>query len=177
VILVRGRYCLVWDRAWGLAGEHTLQVGWQLFPGDWRFARRQRAMEAGDGFALRLLHASGQPLREQALDHVLDHVLDLALDLAQGRHRPPRGWVSLEGRDVAAPHWRLRLRGALPLQALWLLAPEPGYQMVELVAETAGQAVVMRGPGGELDRLALGPEPQQTRLLRIPGRSARKSCP
>jgi hypothetical protein len=167
VFLVRGRYCLVWDRAWGQAGlagpdgEHTLQAGWQLFPGSWGVEHGGRAILAADGFALRLLHASAEPV----------------LDLARGRRRPPRGWVSLEGQDVPAPYWRMRVRGALPLQALWLLAPEAGYQAVELIGETDLQSVVLRSPGGGMDRIALGPEPEQVSAFMIPRRSARKSCP
>ena len=149
VCLVRQRYWLVWDRAWGLPGEHDLQVGWQLFPDRWRFARRERALEAPDGFGLRLLHAPP----------------GAALDLARGRRRPQRGWVSLDGQDVVAHHWRLLARGLLPMQALWLLAPHPGYQVMELSAAWEELSLVVRGPAGELDHLVLGAEPGRAGAL------------
>ncbi len=158
---VRGRYWLVWDQAWGLDGEHLLQVGWQLFPGRWRWLRRARAIRAGDGFELRLLYASA----------------DSDFDLAVGRRRTPRGWVCLDGQDTPSPHWRLRVHGALPLRALWLLAPQKGYQAVELAASPGKEGVVIRGPGGEVDRWEPRTRAGQSPAAGDPGHIWRKSCP
>ncbi|MBI5521384.1 MAG: heparinase II/III family protein [Desulfarculus sp.] len=159
LVMVGGRYALVWDRVWGLAGEHEWRVGWQMFPGRWR--RLEKALEAADGFGLRLLHAPA----------------GAALDLDQGRRRPLRGWVSLAGADTPAPHWRLAARGTLPMQALWLLAPDAGYSLVDLRVAWGQVSMVIGHPGGQVDRLVLAPAARPPARLMTPGRTWRKNCP
>lgn len=51
------------------------------------------------------------------------------------------------------------------MQALWLLAPHPGYQVMELSAAWEELSLVVRGPAGELDHLVLGAEPGRAGAL------------
>lgn len=159
VVLARGLYGLVWDRAWGLEGQHLWRVGWQMFPGPWRPG--EDSLEAADGFGLRLLHAPA----------------GASLELAQGRRRSPRGWVCLDGLDTPAPHWRLEAEGALPMQALWLLAPQAGHRVLELETAWDEVRVSLEAPGGRVDRLTLAPGADPPLSLTAARRGGRGSCP
>jgi hypothetical protein len=104
VALLGDDCCLIRDAAWGLVGDHCLSIGWQCFPGAWTWDAEQNQLRGDGDFSLRLLTAWPPG----------------ALSLVSGQEHPPRGWVSLEGRDQPAPHLRLELEGSSFIQAIWL---------------------------------------------------------
>ena len=140
-VLVGHECCLVHDAAWGMPGNHRLSLGWQCFPGRWRWDPGKARLSGGAGFELILLAArpAGEP------------------DVVRGRGRPPRGWVALAGRDRPAPHLGLELVGPMPLQAWWLIAFRPGWTGTVETEPAGGWRAKLVGPGGAGRTLESGP--------------------
>ncbi len=113
VLFVNGEYWVVWDWVSAVA-QGEVSTCWQFHPGrvdhDHATNTLRCVQEGGPGFEVVALPG---PVR-------------LAVECHGGSPDPPCGWVSLNGEDRPAPHFRCRWQTALPATVLWLLLPYEG---------------------------------------------------
>lgn len=113
-IVILPKLCVaVHDRFEG-EGEHEVSVCFQLAPGRTDIDAKTLIIRCEDA-------------RGPGLDIIpLPGPLFLDVEHATGNLHPPRGWVSLGGRDIPAPHYRFNARGTFPMNLVWVLTPRSG---------------------------------------------------
>jgi hypothetical protein len=113
VVFVNGEYWVVRDHVSG-PSDGEASTCWQFYPG--RVEKEddtgtvRRLTPGGPGFELTPLPG---PVR-------------IAVEMHTGSSDPPCGWVSRDGKDVPAPHFRYRWETAFPATVFWLLLPYEG---------------------------------------------------
>ncbi len=110
IVFVNGEYWIVRDEVSG-PSDAEASTCWQFYPG-------RVEKEPGTG-AVRCM-TPGSPGFELT---VLPGPVQLAVEVHTGAFDPPCGWVSIDGRDVPAAHFRYRWKTAFPATVLWLLLP------------------------------------------------------
>jgi len=114
-VFVEPDYWIVKDRIQGF-GVHCVQVCWQFAPG--------KVERTSSPLSVRLVNERGSSLAVVPVRNVEA----IEVDLAEGSIDPPRGWVSVNGRDLPAVNCRFSFPGELPLDLVWLLLPFSGIQ-------------------------------------------------
>jgi hypothetical protein len=110
VLFVAHHYWVIRDTAIG-AGIHTLTACWQFFPGNVE-------MDAGT-LIIRSMDQQGKGMA--LIPHAgFDHA---GIQSFKGNLNPPRGWVSINGEDIPARHFRFSVRDLLPITLDWILCP------------------------------------------------------
>ena len=122
VVFVNGEYWVVMDQVSGLSDAEA-STCWQFYPG--------RVEEEAETGAVRCMSPEG-PGFELI---VLPGPVRLAVEVHTGALGPPCGWVSIDGRDVPAPHFRYRWKTVLPASVLWLLLPYEGNSVSGVKAD------------------------------------------
>jgi hypothetical protein len=110
VVFVHGQYWIVRDFVSG-PPDGEVSTCWQFYPGG-----VEQEPEIG---ALRCMTSGGPGFELRALPGPVR----LAVEVNEGALDPPCGWVSIDGRDVPAPHFRCRWKTSFPATVLWLLLP------------------------------------------------------
>jgi hypothetical protein len=147
VVFVGREYWLIRDVVIG-DGHHEIGVGWQFAPG--RVETDIRRM------ALRMVNALGAGLDVLPISYPAAPLLEIAT----GGTEPPRGWVSLYGRDMPATHAVYVCSASLPCSLVTLLVPNRTFHNripeTELSQSDDGRTIVTVGfPDGHSDTVTL----------------------
>ncbi len=149
VVFVSGSYWVVWDLVIG-SGEHAVAACWQFSPG-----RIELEIET---LGVRCVDARGPGL----VLIPLVGPLPLEIEEFTGASDPPRGWISLNGTDVPAPHLRYHVSCPLPVSLFWALLPvsgaaSAGFRASRRDREDNGTTLEIRFPDGKVDLLSFDP--------------------
>ncbi len=110
ILFIDRRYWLIRDIATG-SGIYTLTACWQFFPGNVELDAETlivRSMDQqGKGIAI-IPYAGFHHAETQSF---------------KGNLNPPCGWVSINGEDIPAWHFRFSVRAHLPVTLDWILCP------------------------------------------------------
>ncbi len=110
VVFVGREYWLIRDVVIG-HGDHEIGVGWQFVPG--------RVETDISRMALRMVNTLGAGLEVLPISYPAVPLLEITT----GGTAPPRGWVSLNGRDLPATHAAYICSVSLPCSLVTLLLP------------------------------------------------------
>ncbi len=110
VLFVARHYWVIRDTAIG-TGIHTLTACWQFFPGNVEMDARTLIIRSMDqqGKGIALIPYAGF---HQA-----------GIQSFKGNLNPPCGWISINGEDIPASHFRFSVRAMLPVTLDWILCP------------------------------------------------------
>jgi hypothetical protein len=145
-VFVSGSYWVVRDLVIG-SGEHEVTACWQFSPGRIEMDIETlgvRCVDArGPGFVLIPL-VGPRPIE---------------IEQFTGASDPPRGWISLNGTDIPAPHLRYHVSCPLPVSLFWALLPVSraawaGFKASRRDREDDGTTLEMRFPDGKVDLLS-----------------------
>jgi hypothetical protein len=146
VVFVSGWYLVVRDLVIG-SGEHEVTACWQFSPG-----RVEMDIET---LGVRCVDARGPGLV------LIPLVGPRSVEIEQftGASDPPRGWISLNGTDVPAPHLRYHVSCPLPVSLFWSLLPvsgaaSAGFKASRRDREDHGTTLEIRFPDGKVDLLS-----------------------
>ncbi len=146
VVFVRGEYWVVRGFVTG-DGSHEITACWQFFPGQVEIDGHTQSTVWTDaaGAGLELIPLLGKE--------------EWRVETTTGSQHPPRGWVSMNGRDVPATACQYAVRANLPITMFWLLLPFPaeacsGVKATRTDKEEGGVVVEITRPDGAQDSLA-----------------------
>ena len=110
VLFISNQYWVVRDTAIG-AGVHTLTACWQFFPGNVEMDART--------LIIRSLNRRGKGIT--LIPYAGFHSPEILS--FKGNLNPLCGWVSINGEDIPAWHFRFSVRDLLPITLDWILCP------------------------------------------------------
>jgi hypothetical protein len=110
VLFISNQYWVVRDTAIG-TGVHTLTACWQFFPGNVEMDTRT--------LIIRSLNRRGRGIT--LIPYAGFHSPEILS--FKGNLNPLCGWVSINGEDIPAWHFRFSVRDLLPITIDWILCP------------------------------------------------------
>lgn len=110
VLFISNQYWVVRDTAIG-TGVHTLTACWQFFPGNVEMDTRT--------LIIRSLNRRGKGIT--LIPYAGFHSPEILS--FKGNLNPPCGWVSINGEDIPAWHFRFSVQDLLPITLDWILCP------------------------------------------------------